>query len=417
MFRTNSRFANIHNSMRSAAAASRSTLNSVRRVIVHRRYRQSSSSSAATAATASWHPRRLDQRGTTTTTPPRVPSPSFSAIIDEPNYDALGPTSRLNFFTAVNVAMRTAMRTDPTAIVFGEDVGFGGVFRCSQDLLDEFGPHRTFNTPLSENGIAGMAVGYASVGGTAIAEVQFADYIFPAFDQIVNEMAKFRYRSGNQWNCGGVTLRTPCGAVGHGALYHSQSPEAYLAHTPGIVVVMPRGPRCAKGLLLSSIRSKDPVVFLEPKILYRSAVEEVPDADYEIPLGKAEIVLPGSDVTLVGWGAQLRRLQVACELAEKEGVSCELIDLRTILPWDADCVINSVKKTGKLIVSHEAPLTCGFGAEVVATLQQDCFFHLEAPIQRVCGYDTPFGLVFEEHYLPDEKKNLDAIRRVMEFSK
>ena len=404
--------------MRSAAAASRSTLNSVRRVIVHRRCRQSSSSSvAAAAATAPWHPRRLDQRGTTTTTPPRVLSPSFSAIIDEPNYDTLGPTSRLNFFTAINVAMRTAMRTDHTAIVFGEDVGFGGVFRCSQDLLDEFGPHRIFNTPLSENGIAGMAVGYASVGGTAIAEVQFADYIFPAFDQIVNEMAKFRYRSGNQWNCGGVTLRTPCGAVGHGALYHSQSPEAYLAHTPGIVVVMPRGPRCAKGLLLSSIRGKDPVVFLEPKILYRSAVEEVPDADYEIPLGKAEIVLPGSDVTLVGWGAQLRRLQVACELAEKEGVSCELIDLRTILPWDADCVINSVKKTGKLIVSHEAPLTCGFGAEVVATLQQHCFFHLEAPIQRVCGYDTPFGLVFEEHYLPDEKKNLDAIRRVMEFSK
>lgn len=313
--------------------------------------------------------------------------------------------------------MRTAMQTDPTAIVFGEDVGFGGVFRCSQDLRDEFGPHRIFNTPLSENGIAGMAVGYASVGGTAIAEIQFADYIFPAFDQIVNEMAKFRYRSGNQWNCGGVTLRTPCGAVGHGALYHSQSPEAYLAHTPGIVVVMPRSPRCAKGLLLSSIRSKDPVVFLEPKILYRSAVEEVPDADYELPLGKAEIVRPGSDVTLVGWGAQLRTLQVACDLAEKEGVSCELIDLRTILPWDADCVIHSVKKTGKLIVSHEAPITCGFGAEVVATLQQDCFFHLEAPIQRVCGYDTPFGLVFEKHYLPDEKKNLDAIRRVMEFSK
>ena len=400
--------------MRSAAAASRSTLSSVRRVIVHRRCRQSSSSSvAAEAATASWQPRRLDQRGTTT----QVLSPSFSTIVDEPSYDTLGPTSRLNFFTSINVAMRTAMRTDPTAIVFGEDVGFGGVFRCSQDLLDEFGPHRVFNTPLSENGIAGMAVGYASAGGTAIAEVQFADYIFPAFDQIVNEMAKFRYRSGNQWNCGGVTLRTPCGAVGHGALYHSQSPEAYLAHTPGIVVVMPRGPRCAKGLLLSSIRSKDPVIFLEPKILYRSAVEEVPDADYEIPLGKAEIVLPGSDVTLVGWGAQLRRLRVACELAEKEGVSCELIDLRTILPWDADCVINSVKKTGKLIVSHEAPLTCGFGAEVVATLQQDCFFHLEAPIQRVCGYDTPFGLVFEEHYLPDEKKNLDAIRRVMEFSK
>jgi len=308
------------------------------------------------------------------------------------------------------------METDPTAILFGEDVSFGGVFRCSQNLREEFGEGRVFNTPLSENGIAGMAIGYASAGGTAIGEIQFGDYIFPAFDQIVNEMAKFRFRSGNQWNCGGVTLRTPIGAVGHGGLYHSQSPEAYLAHTPGLVVVMPRGPRCAKGLLLSSIRSKDPVIFLEPKILYRAAVEEVPDADYEIPLGKAEIIRTGNDVTIVGWGAQLRTLQAASDLAAKEGISCELIDLRTILPWDSECIIQSVKKTGKLIVSHEAPMTCGFGAEVVATLQQECFFHLEAPIQRVCGYDTPFGLVFEKHYLPDEKKNLDAIRRVMEFS-
>mmetsp|Transcript_42185 Transcript_42185/g.77110 ORF Transcript_42185/g.77110 Transcript_42185/m.77110 type:complete len:410 (-) Transcript_42185:293-1522(-) len=334
----------------------------------------------------------------------------------EPNYPALGPTSKLNLFTAINAALQTAMETDPTAILFGEDVSFGGVFRCSQNLREEFGEGRVFNTPLSENGIAGMAIGYASAGGTAIGEIQFGDYIFPAFDQIVNEMAKFRFRSGNQWNCGGVTLRTPIGAVGHGGLYHSQSPEAYLAHTPGLVVVMPRGPRCAKGLLLSSIRSKDPVIFLEPKILYRAAVEEVPDADYEIPLGKAEIIRTGNDVTIVGWGAQLRTLQAASDLAAKEGISCELIDLRTILPWDSECIIQSVKKTGKLIISHEAPTTCGFGAEVVATLQQECFFHLEAPIQRVCGYDTPFGLVFEKQYLPDEKKNLDAIRRVMEFS-
>ncbi|KAL7546809.1 hypothetical protein ACHAWF_010145 [Thalassiosira exigua] len=210
-------------------------------------------------------------------------------------------------------------------------------------------------------------------------------------------------------------VRRACAQVGHGGLYHSQSPEAYLAHTPGLVVVMPRGPRCAKGLLLSSIRSKDPVVFLEPKILYRSAVEEVPDADYEIPLGKAEILRPGTDVTVVGWGAQLRALRNACDLAAREGVSCELVDLRTILPWDADCIVKSVKKTGKLVVSHEAPITCGFGAEVAATVQRECFFHLEAPVERVCGYDTPFGLVFEDAYLPDERKNLDAIRRAMEF--
>lgn len=191
---------------------------------------------------------------------------SYNPTTPDPNYTNLGPTTKLNLFQSINSALHTAMKTDPTAIVFGEDVAFGGVFRASQNLRDEFGPHRVFNTPLSENGIAGMAIGYASVGGTAIGEIQFADYIFPAIDQIVNEMAKFRFRSGNQWNCGGVTLRAPCGAVGHGALYHSQSPEAYLCHTPGLVVVMPRGPRCAKGLLLSSIRCKDPVVFLEPKV-------------------------------------------------------------------------------------------------------------------------------------------------------
>ena len=174
---------------------------------------------------------------------------------------------QMNLFTAINDAMTIAMSTDDSAVIFGEDVAFGGVFRCTQNLKDQFGADRVFNTPLSENGIAGFAIGYASMGGTAIGEIQFADYIFPAIDQIVNEAAKFRYRSGNQWDCGGVTLRAACGAVGHGGHYHSQSPEAYLAHTPGLVVVMPRGPKSAKGLLLSSIRSPDPVVFLEPKVI------------------------------------------------------------------------------------------------------------------------------------------------------
>ena len=230
----------------------------------------------------------------------------------------LEETQQMNLFTAVNNAMSIALETDPSAIVFGEDVAFGGVFRCSQELREKFGEDRIFNTPLSENGIAGFAVGYAATGGTAIGEIQFADYIFPAFDQIVNELAKFRYRSGNQWNAGGVTLRAPCGAVGHGGHYHSQSPEGYLSHTPGLTVVMPRGPRAGKGLLLSSIRSKDPVVFLEPKALYRASVEEVPVGDYEIEIGKAEILRKGSDVTVVGWGGQLRRLQDACDLAKKQ---------------------------------------------------------------------------------------------------
>lgn len=234
----------------------------------------------------------------------------------------------------------------------------------------------------------------------------------------VNELAKFRYRSGNQWNAGGVTLRTPCGAVGHGGHYHSQSPEAYLCHTPGLIVVMPRGPKAAKGLLLSSIRSKDPVIFLEPKALYRASVEDVPTDDYEIPLGRAEILRKGNDVTVVGWGGQLRVLETACQLAsENYGINCELIDLQTLLPWDVEAVENSVRKTGKLVVSHEAPITCGFGAEVTATIQQRCFYFLESPIQRVCGYDTPFPLVFEKYYVPDELKNLEAIRYVVDTAK
>ena len=242
--------------------------------------------------------------------------------------------------------------------------------------------------------------------------------IFPAFDQIVNELAKFRYRSGNQWNASGVTLRAPCGAVGHGGHYHSQSPEAYLAHTPGITVVMPRSPRTAKGLLLSSIRSPDPVIFLEPKALYRASVEEVPTGDYELPLQQADIVHEGTDVTVVGWGGQLRVLESACQMAkEKHGISTELIDLQTIVPWDIDTVEASVRKTGKLIVSHEAPVTCGFGSEVAATIQERCFWNLEAPIQRVCGYDTPFPLAFEKVYVPDDLKNLEAILKVMEAAR
>eukprot|EP00613_Pedinella_sp_CCMP2098_P006645 CAMPEP_0171601572 /NCGR_PEP_ID=MMETSP0990-20121206/4973_1 /TAXON_ID=483369 /ORGANISM="non described non described, Strain CCMP2098" /LENGTH=285 /DNA_ID=CAMNT_0012163695 /DNA_START=307 /DNA_END=1164 /DNA_ORIENTATION=- len=283
-------------------------------------------------------------------------------------------------------------------------------------LKEEFGGDRVFNTPLCEQGIAGFAIGYASMGKTAIAEIQFADYIFPAFDQIVNEAAKFRYRSGGEYDVGGLVFRTPCGAVGHGGLYHSQSPEAYFAHTPGIKVVMPRSPFEAKGLLLASIRDPNPVIFLEPKALYRSYVEEVPEGDYELPLSKAEVMIEGTDVTVVGWGGQLRVLEQAVATAkEKHGISCELIDLRTIYPWDIETVEASVKKTGRLVVSHEAPKTGGFGAEVVSEITERCFLSLEAPIARVCGYDTPFPLIFEKHYLPDANKNLEAIVATAEF--
>ncbi|CAK4635359.1 hypothetical protein LEN26_007083 [Aphanomyces euteiches] len=324
-------------------------------------------------------------------------------------------TERMNMFTALNDAMRIAMETDPTAAIFGEDVAFGGVFRCTVDLREKFGEDRVFNSPLCEQGIAGFAIGYASIGRTAIAEIQFADYIFPAFDQIVNEAAKFRYRSGNDWDCGKLTFRAPYGAVGHGALYHSQSPEAYFAHTPGLKVVIPRNPVQAKGLLLASIRDPNPVVFFEPKSLYRASVADVPVGDYTVPLGQAEIVRPGTDVTIVGWGAQMRVLEETCDMAEEAGVSCELIDLQTILPWDVDTIEQSVRKTGRLIVSHEAPKTGGFAGEIASTIQERCFLSLEAPIQRVCGYDTPFSLAHEKFYLPDALKNFEAIKKVVNY--
>jgi 2-oxoisovalerate dehydrogenase E1 component beta subunit len=301
--------------------------------------------------------------------------PTEYNFAEQPNVEELklkNPEKKtmINLCTSVRDAMDIAMDTDSTALHFGEDVKFGGVFRCSVGLLEKYGNDRVFNTPLCEQGIAGFAIGTACSGATTIAEMQFADYIFPAFDQIVNEAAKFRYRSGNEFDCGSLTFRAPCGAVGHGAHYHSQSPEAYFAHTPGLVVVMPRSPIQAKGLLLSSIRSKDPVIFFEPKALYRIAEEEVPDEDYEIPLGKAEVIREGSDVTIVGYGMQLRRITMAAELAIEQGISCEIIDLRTILPWDVDTVEKSVKKTGKLIVSHEAPLTSGFAAEISSKIQE-----------------------------------------------
>jgi len=327
-----------------------------------------------------------------------------------------GEIKKMNLFQAINNAMDEALKTDSKAVVLGEDVAFGGVFRCTIDLKDRYGPSRVFNTPLSEQGIAGFAIGMAAVGATPIAEIQFADYIFPAFDQIVNEAAKYRYRSGNQFNVGGLTIRAPYGAVGHGGHYHSQSPEAYFCHTPGLKVVVPRGPIQAKGLLLGSIRDKNPVIFLEPKWLYRSAVCEVPSGDFVIPLGKADLITEGKDITVVGWGAQIHVLHRACKKAfEEEGISCELIDLQTLYPWDIETVEKSVKKTGRLLISHEAPKTSGFGAEIAAAIQEKCLLYLEAPIARVCGYDTPFPLIFEKFYVPDELKNFEAIKSTVHF--
>jgi len=245
-----------------------------------------------------------------------------------------GELEKMNLWSTIAHTLDIALATDKSAMIFGEDVKFGGVFRCTMGLHEKYGTDRVFSTPLSEQGIAGFAIGVAATGATAIAEMQFADYIFPAFDQIVNEAAKFRYRSGDQFDCGRLTIRSPYGAVGHGALYHSQSPEAYFAHTPGLVVVIPRSPVQAKGLLLSCIRANDPCLFFEPKILYRIAEEDVPKEDYMIPLGKAEVMKEGTDVTIVSYGMQLRQVRMAIKRAEEVGISCEVIDLRTIVPWD-----------------------------------------------------------------------------------
>ena len=319
--------------------------------------------------------------------------------------------ARMNMLQAINQALDTAMGGDPRVLCFGEDVGhFGGVFRATSNLQQKYGRERCFNTPLVEQGIIGFANGLAVQGSVPVAEIQFADYIFPAFDQIVNETAKYRYRSGNLFNVGGLTIRTPYGGGISGGHYHSQSPEAYFAHTPGLKIVVPRNPHQAKGLLLGAIRDPNPVLFFEPKRLYRASVGEVPETDYQLPLGEAEIIKEGRDVTVLAWGAQMEVVEQAAELAEKENISCEVIDLRTILPWDIKTVAASVLRTGRLVITHEAPLTGGFAGEIAATIQERCFLYLESPIARVTGLDTPFPLALEKEYMPDHLKVFEAIK-------
>lgn len=320
----------------------------------------------------------------------------------------------MNLFQAVNSAMELALQKDSKVVVFGEDVAFGGVFRCTMGLREKFGKDRVFNSPLTEQGVVGFAVGMASVGWKPVAEIQFADYIFPAFDQIVNEASKIRFRTGGQFNCGGLTIRAPCSAVGHGGLYHSQSVEGFFAHATGLKIVMPSSPADAKGLLLRCIEEEDPCLFFEPKILYRTAVEEVNPDYYTIPLGVGRKLREGHDLTIVTYGAQVwKAMKAATTLAER-GIDVEVIDLRTIIPWDQEMVYQSVKKTGRCIVTHEAPQTSGFGAEVVASISKECFLHLEAPPTRVTGLDTPFPL-HEKLYLPSEHRLIEAAEKLLKF--
>lgn len=321
----------------------------------------------------------------------------------------------LNIIQALNQTLHQEFAKDEKLLIFGEDVGaFGGVFRVTTGLQEKFGEDRCFDTPLAEQGIVGFGIGVAQKGLKPICEIQFADYIFPAYDQIVNELAKMRYRTGNQYSSP-LIIRTPFGGGIHGGHYHSQSPEAQFLHTPGINVVVVSSPYDAKGLLTTAIQSNDPVIFLEPKRIYRSLKEEVPEESYSIPFGKAVVAREGKDITLIGWGAQHHQnMEAAIELSEKDKIAVEVINLRTLNPLDEETIINSVKKTGRCVVSHEAPKTGGFGGEIVALVMEKCFYFLEAPVKRCCGYDTPFPNILEKEYLPDAYKVKRAILETLE---
>jgi len=316
---------------------------------------------------------------------------------------------QMNMVQAINHALRVEMRRDDRIVVLGEDVGkVGGVFRVTQELFREFGEDRVIDTPLSEGGIIGCAVGMALYGLIPVPEIQFADFIWPAYDQIVNELAKLRYRSGGDHSAK-MVIRTPVGGGIRGGHYHSQHPEAQFIHVPGLKVVCPSSPYDAKGLLIAALRDPDPVLFLEPKRVYRAAKGEVPEADYVVPLGTSATVRSGSDVTVIAYGAMLYEAVDAATKAAAQGVEAEVIDLRTLWPVDIHAVLESVKKTGRLVMVHEAPRTCGFGSEVVSLVTEKAFYHLEAPPIRVTGFDTPFPYSLEMEYLPLSQRILPAI--------
>lgn len=333
----------------------------------------------------------------------------------------------MNMIQALNSAMDVLMERDPAVLVMGEDVGyFGGVFRCTEGLYEKYGAHRALDMPIAEGGIVATAIGMGVNGLRPVVEIQFADYIYPAFDQIVSELARLRHRSGGEYSAP-VTIRTPCGGGIRGGQTHSQSPEGVFTHVCGLKTVMPSNPYDAKGLLISAIEDDDPVIFFEPKRIYNGPFDgdhhkagqpwanypqgEVPEGYYKVPLGKAAVVRPGSDVTILAYGTMVH---VAAAAIEAAGIDAELIDLRTLLPLDTETIAESVQKTGRCVVIHEATRTSGFGAELVAEVQESCFWHLKAPIERVTGWDTPYPHAFEWEYFPSQERIIDAIQRTLE---
>ena len=322
---------------------------------------------------------------------------------------------QMTMVQAIQDALRVALREDPRVVVLGEDVGRnGGVFRVTEGLQAEFGAERVADTPLAENGIVGGAIGMALYGMRPVAEIQFVDFIYPAFDQIVSEMAKLRWRSAGQYSCP-VIVRAPYGGGIKGGLYHSQSPEAYFCHTAGLTVVIPSTPADAKGLLLAALEGEDPVIFLEPKRLYRSVRDEVPEGRHTVPLSRVRIAREGEHCTVLAYGAMVPVSLEAAAEAETRGWSVEVVDLRTLVPLDAEAVLASVRKTGRVVIVHEAPRPCGYGAELSALIAEKALTSLQAPVLRVTGYDTPFPYTLEHSYLPDAPRVARALEHVMSY--
>jgi 2-oxoisovalerate dehydrogenase E1 component beta subunit len=335
--------------------------------------------------------------------------------------------ARMTMIEALRDGLDVAMSRDDGVVVYGEDVGyFGGVFRVTQGLQKKYGKHRCFDSPINESGIVGTAIGMAVYGLRPCVEIQFADYVYPAYDQIVSEAARIRYRSNGDFTVP-MTVRMPTGGGIFGGQTHSQSPEALFAHVCGLKTVIPSNPHDAKGLLISSIEDDDPVIFLEPKRLYNGPFDghhdrpvtpwkkhelgEVPEGHYAIPLGKAAIRRAGDDVTVLAYGTMVF---VALAAAEETGIDAEVIDLRTILPLDFETIEASVRKTGRCVIVHEATKTCGFGAELMAVVQENCFYSLEAPVIRVTGWDTPYPHAHEWAYFPGPARVGGALKKVME---
>lgn len=321
----------------------------------------------------------------------------------------------LNMVKAVNRTLRDEMKRNDKIVLLGEDIGInGGVFRATEGLYQEFGPNRVIDTPLAESGIIGVSIGMALYGLKPVPEIQFLDFIYPGFDQIQSELSKFRYRSGGQFTAP-VVIRAPYGGGIRGSHYHSQSTEAFFVHTPGLKVVIPGTPYDTKGLLTAALRDPDPVMFLEPKKIYRTVRGEVPDEDYAVPIGKANVARDGEDVTVFAYGAMLHVAMEAAELASAKRINVEVIDLRTLLPFDIETILSSVKKTGRVVIVHEACKTCGFGAEIAAQIAERALLQLKAPIVRVAGFDVPFPYVLEDEYMPNANRVLNAIEKVHSF--